>query len=530
MIVTKIEERLKSFQRGKDLEDIRRKRDEDNVQLRKLKRSEHIAKKRALTGKVAQSSGDTSDSLSFGPDYIPVRLSQLHPQLLSDQMQDTERLDLVLDLLLTASDFEVLTSAAEALRKVLAAETSPPINYIGLSPAAGRLVSLLSAQHEPLVLEAIWCVTNLCSGSSELVHKLMTYDLLPALMRLLSHSNEEIFDQTVWALSNIAGDSVALRDQIISAGVGQFIREKLMVTSRLHLGIIGNMVWLLSNLCRGKPLPSEAFIASLLPIIPIGINLDKEEIQADICWICSYITDAGDRANINELLNMKLLPRIVELMLSPNAKVQAPALRTIGNIASGDTAQTQMLLVAGCLDRLSVVMTSKRKATRKEALWCLSNIAAGNGEHRVEVMRSPCLALAVQGVSDPDVDIKKEALWVLFNLANSKEIPIIACLLSKGILRILIPELAQKDVGVLSLVLGTIECLLRPTHVEGTSSETEVLFEELGGLTMLEKLQHHDNKAIYDTVIRLMDEFYGLMAVEEEPEREGMPQGGFAFS
>jgi len=529
MIVTKIEERLKSFQRGKDLEDIRRRREEDSVQLRKVKRSEHIAKKRALTGKVAQSTGDTSESLTFGPDYIPQFLAQLHPALLSDQLQDSERLDRVLDLLST-SDFEVLTSATEAIRKVLAAETSPPINYIGLSPAASRLVSFLGTPHEPLVLESVWCVTNICSGSSELVHRMISHGLLPALMRLLSHTNEEIFDQTVWALSNIAGDSVAMRDQIISAGVGEFIREKLLATSRLHLGIIGNMVWLLSNLCRGKPLPKESFIASLLPILPIGIHLEKEEIQADICWICSYITDGGDRVNINELLNLKLLPKLVELMLSPNAKVQAPALRTIGNIASGDTAQTQMLLVAGCLDRLSVVLTSKRKATRKEALWCLSNIAAGSCEQRIEVMRSPCLSLAVQAVSDVDVDIKKEALWTIFNLANSKEIPIVASLLSKGILKILIPELSHKDSNVLHPLLGCIECLLRPSHVEGVSSESEVLFEELGGLTMLEKLQHHDNKAVYETVIRLMDEFYGLMAVEEEPQSEGVPQGGFAFS
>lgn len=530
MIVNRIEERLKTFQRGKDIDDLRRKRDDGNVQLRKIKRSEHIAKKRALSGKVAQSSGDTSEYFSFTPEFIPAPLSTLFPLLLDpDQLSDSDRLDKVLDLLITSTDPTIMMSATKAVKQALSTDSNSPINYIGMSAAPERLISLLASENQELVIDALWAVTNLCAGSSNLVGKMMNNGLLGALVRLISSENEDIFEQTVWALSNIAGDSVSMRDLVVNTGVGDYIRDKLMVTSRLHVGIIAKMVWLLSNMCRGQPLPSESFVNSLFPVISIGIGMDMEEIQADICWICSYITD-NHRANINEILNMRLVPRLLELMLSPNAKVQVPALRTVGNISAGDAGQTQELIVNGVLDKLSVVLTSRRKSTKKEALWCLSNIAAGNSEQRMELMRNPCLALAVQAVADPDLELKKEALWTLYNLSGSKDYSIVSYLLSKGLLKVLIEEMGLKDVGILHLVLGTVENLLRPSHCEDKASEAEMMFEALGGVALLEKMQLHENKAIYDKVVRLMDEFYGLMSVEDEPSQHSVPQGGFAFT
>ena len=529
MIVTKLEERRKGFQRGVDFDEVRRKREEGSVQLRKVKRSEHIAKKRALTGKVAQSAEDTGDGLAFSPEFISPTLALLNPSLASEQLSDTERLDGVLSLLASATDLETLLATTEAIRKATSVEYNPPLVYIGRSAAAPKLVSLLSCENSDLLFNAVWCVTNLLSGPSDMAAQLVSFGLLPYLARLLNHPEEDIWDQAVWALSNVAGDSLELRDRVIQLGVGEFIRDRLMRTPLLHVGHIGNMIWLISNLVRGMPAPSDEFVESITMVIPKGLGMEKEEIVADVCWICSYITESGNRVGINRVIELRVLPKLVELMLDPRDKIQTPALRTLGNIATGDNSQMQAVLNLGFLDKLSVVLTSRKKVARKEALWCLSNVAAGSSEQVQMVLRSPSLKIAIQAFGDCDRDIRREAAWVLLNLANTKDEDVHHSLANLGCLQVLVMEMKQEDPRTLPIVLEAVGNVLKAHHTEGRSSEAEIAFEQLGGLSQLEKLQLYGNQKIYEKVVGMMDEFFGLMAVEEHSEAV-VPSGGFQFT
>jgi hypothetical protein len=85
-----------------------------------------------------------------------------------------------------------------------------------------RLVSFLQPQHdaEPqLQLEAAWALTNIASGTGEQTRAVLHAGAGPSFIRLLGSDSAAIAEQSVWALGNIAGDSAATRDQLLSLGI-----------------------------------------------------------------------------------------------------------------------------------------------------------------------------------------------------------------------------------------------------------------------------------------------------------------------
>ena len=65
----------------------------------------------------------------------------------------------------------------------------------------------------------------------------------------------------------------------------------------------------------------------------------------------SYLSD-GPNDRIQAVLDTGMLPRLVQLLSHPQATVQTPALRAIGNLVTGDDHQTQMVINANALPAL----------------------------------------------------------------------------------------------------------------------------------------------------------------------------------
>eukprot|EP00494_Astrolonche_serrata_P013961 UN14088 len=52
-----------------------------------------------------------------------------------------------------------------------------------------------------------------------------------------------------------------------------------------------NIMWTISNLCRGKPQPSFNLISSAIPVIASLLTVDDDEVLTDACWALSYLSD-----------------------------------------------------------------------------------------------------------------------------------------------------------------------------------------------------------------------------------------------
>jgi importin subunit alpha-2 len=134
----------------------------------------------------------------------------------------------------------------------------------------------------------------------------------------------------------------------------------------------------LKNLCNDNKSAAECSkIEPALPVLAVLINNQDEEIIADACWSLSYLTN-NPNGIIQEIIELNVCGRLVELLKHSSFEVVQPVLRVVGNIVTGDDAQTQVILdcnVSCCLLKL---FDSSKESIRKEACWTISNIAAGN--------------------------------------------------------------------------------------------------------------------------------------------------------
>ena len=186
-------------------------------------------------------------------------------------------------------------------------------------------------------------------------------------------------EQVIWGIGNIAGDSPTTRDSVLASGA---LERIALVLDQAPSGtsFMRNASWALSNLCRGRPQPNYKLVRRAIPsLIKVLIENDKEDIITDICWGLSYLSD-GVKERISDMLDIRLLQKLINLMKHENVAIAIPCLRTIGNIVTGDDNETQLAVDANLIPTIAEILSHPKKTVRKESCWVLSNITAGTPE------------------------------------------------------------------------------------------------------------------------------------------------------
>lgn len=125
--------------------------------------------------------------------------------------------------------------------------------------------------------------------------------------------------------------------------------------------LLGNVVWSISNLCRGKPSPEFGLVKDCIPAMPFVIShpLATEQTKTDALWILSYISD-GEHDNIQGVVEAGVIPHAIAALRTDKSSIILPAMRVLGNIVTGSTAQTQAVLDAGILGLIMPMLQHRR--------------------------------------------------------------------------------------------------------------------------------------------------------------------------
>jgi importin subunit alpha-1 len=107
-----------------------------------------------------------------------------------------------------------------------------------------------------MVYEALWAITNICSGTSDDVQVAISCGAMNVLLAALRSPQDEVREQAVWGIGNIAGDSPQCATWCWRAAWWTVFVEFMTTSSRLSM--LRNVCWAASNLCRGKPQPDRA--------------------------------------------------------------------------------------------------------------------------------------------------------------------------------------------------------------------------------------------------------------------------------
>uniref|UniRef100_A0A7I2V340 Importin subunit alpha n=3 Tax=Hominidae TaxID=9604 RepID=A0A7I2V340_HUMAN len=476
-------QRLKNFKnKGRDLETMRRQRNEVVVELRKNKRDEHLLKRRNVPHE------DICEDSDIDGDY---------------RVQNTSLEAIVQN---ASSDNQgIQLSAVQAARKLLSSDRNPPIDDLIKSGILPILVHCLERDDNPsLQFEAAWALTNIASGTSEQTQAVVQSNAVPLFLRLLHSPHQNVCEQAVWALGNIIGDGPQCRDYVISLGVVKPLLS--FISPSIPITFLRNVTWVMVNLCRHKdPPPPMETIQEILPALCVLIHHTDVNILVDTVWALSYLTDAGNE-QIQMVIDSGIVPHLVPLLSHQEVKVQTAALRAVGNIVTGTDEQTQVVLNCDALSHFPALLTHPKEKINKEAVWFLSNITAGNQQQ-------------VQAVIDANL------VPMIIHLLDK-----VAYLIQQNVIPPFCNLLTVKDAQVVQVVLDGLSNILKMAEDEAETIGN--LIEECGGLEKIEQLQNHENEDIYKLAYEIIDQFFSSDDIDEDPSLvpEAIQGGTFGFN
>lgn len=484
--------RLQHFKnKGKDQDEMRRRRNEVTVELRKNKRDESLLKRR----NVPQVDSTDDEEVDRG-----------HPDLQAIVHNAS------------SGDPNIQLNAVQSARRLLSSDRNPPIDDLINSGILPILVQALRRHDNPsLQFEAAWALTNIASGTSQQTQAVVNADAVPLFLDLLRSPHQNVCEQAVWALGNIIGDGPQLRDYVIKLGVVEPLLS--FIKPSMPLTFLRNVTWVIVNLCRNKdPPPPLDTIREILPSLCLLIHHTDNNILVDTVWAISYLTDGGNE-QIQWVIDSGVVPMLVPLLSHKEVKVQTAALRAVGNIVTGTDEQTQVVLNCDALAHFPALLTHPKEKINKEAVWFLSNITAGNNQQVQAVIDAGLIPMIIHHLSKGEFQTQKEAAWAISNLTISGTKAQVSYLVEQGVVAPLCNLLTVRDPQVVQVVLDGLNNILKIAGTQFYSVASSI--EECGGLDKIEALQNHENEEIYKLAYEIIDQYFSD-DVDEDPSL--MPQ------
>ena len=285
----------------------------------------------------------------------------------------------------------------------------------------GPLLKVMQSNKESLSLirNGVWTMSNFCRGKPappfELVKK-----ILPALARLVYHTDEEVLTDACWALSYLSDGTNDRIEWVLQSGICRRVVELL---GSEHNGIIVPALRTVGNIVTGADDQTQVVLnCGALPRLHHLLRQNpKKSVKKEACWTISNIT-AGTQDQIKAVLKEGLFETLIMILRSADFEVRKEAAWAISNTTSGGSwEQIQYLVHAGCLGPLCDMLDGPDPRIVLVALEGIENILKAAAERNPSKMNAFTLEIEECGGLDklellqehPNDDIYDKTLTVL---------------------------------------------------------------------------------------------------------------------
>ncbi|TKC36409.1 hypothetical protein EI555_017288 [Monodon monoceros] len=308
--------RMKSYKnKALNPQEMRRRREEEGIQLRKQKREEQLFKRRNV------SLPRNDESMLENPIQDPD---------ISSTVPIPESMKMFKNRLLTNSNRLTTTRNAVWALSNLCRGKNPPPNFSKVSPCLNVLSRLLFSSDPDVLADVCWALSYLSDGSNDKIQAVIDSGVCRRLVELLMHNDYKVVSPALRAVGNIV--------------TGDDIQTQVILN------------------------------CSALPCLLHLLSSSKESIRKEACWTVSNIT-AGNRAQIQGVIDANIFPVLIEILQKAEFRTRKEAAWAITNATSGGTPEQIRYLVAlGCIKPLCDLLTVMDSKIVQVALNGLENI------------------------------------------------------------------------------------------------------------------------------------------------------------
>lgn len=377
-----------------DPTECREQRIEDAFQLRKRKREDEVMLQRnvcehpedevdAITSVVMDIDMNNNEATDVNEEWTRL----LYDDGSYEQLIASFKIRSVIDKEQYATAQCIISSGH--IHRILELLDNPNANQMTQLNFIQVLVSVTYSANSTQLQELIWMETK---GISVLCRLLE--------MKISDDSKAKV----MLVLNNIAGDSVKLRDWMLSVDVLSVVIKVLDDATDFKLLRCGS--WALLNLCHNVNF-KEAF--QVLPLIKKLIANYDYEIIENACLVLANLGDGYDQL----IFQFDFCSRLVEL-LSEGEKIVIAVLKIIRNISFGSQQQCQQLIDYQVLPALHRLLgSSKPKKIIHESCSIISNIAF-NSTSQIQVLIDVNIYYAILPfLSASDEDLRLDAVYTI---------------------------------------------------------------------------------------------------------------------
>ncbi|KYR01379.1 hypothetical protein DLAC_11505 [Tieghemostelium lacteum] len=301
--------------------------------------------------------------------------------------------------------------------KILTNMGSTNEEVLMLSGLIPRLHYLLQFGTPKQAFESSWALTNIASGTTEHTNFIVENGIVHTFIVLLNSPDLELAEQCLWGIGNISGDSVQMRDFVLSLNVTDAIVQ-LSQKSCQPDTLIRNIAWTIGNLLRGKPHPDIKYAKPFLPVLHRLIKVEHlpitDELFRETLYSFYYAAEHSEiiKEIFFEFRNNGTLEKLFRFL--DNRTTKLPSLRVLCSLLVGSTL-VAAILDCNILDYLLVFLGDEREIIVKESLCALYNITSTYKNYVQRVIDSKVFQKVFNFCVLGSHKIRYEALYVVGN-------------------------------------------------------------------------------------------------------------------